>query len=314
MAADSVRFPVARLTLAMSIFGTIGVFSNNAGLDAVTTMFWRCLFASGFLGVWCLLRGYLPDRTLTRAGLARAALGGVCNMLSGALYIAAFATVSIGTATIVYHVAPFFVVLLGVVFLKERVTPTQIVWMIGAFFGIALASGLISVGDALQPGWMLGIGAALGAGLLYAIATILTKDLGHQRAEVTTLCQTIVGIALMAPFADFAAPMSAAGWGWIAGLGIIHTGIAYVLMYSAYPALSTPVIGVLSFVYPLVALLADWALYDGPLGFPQLAGLLLVTLGTLGVRLGWGLPWPRRLGRHAARSCLPKGAVRQPSP
>ncbi|WP_430522118.1 EamA family transporter, partial [Klebsiella pneumoniae] len=67
--------------------------------------------------------------------LLRAALGGVCMVLSWTAFFAAFAMTSIATATIVYHVQPFFVVLLGMVLLGERVTLDQIVWMIAAFVG-----------------------------------------------------------------------------------------------------------------------------------------------------------------------------------
>ena len=40
---------------------------------AVTVVFWRCVFGAVFLFAWCLLRGYLPDRTLSLSRLALAA-------------------------------------------------------------------------------------------------------------------------------------------------------------------------------------------------------------------------------------------------
>ena len=87
--------------------------------------------------------------------------------------------------------------------------------------------------------------------------------------------------------------MPAAAWGWLAGIGILHTGIAYVLMYSAFPRLPTPVIGVLTFIYPLVAILIDWTVYRHPLTWNQGAGMVLIAFATLGVRLGWRFPRPR---------------------
>jgi hypothetical protein len=64
----------------------------------------------------------------------------------------------------------------------------------------------------------------------------------------------------------------AAVLGWLLGIGIIHTGIAWVIIYSAYPQLSTPVIGMLSFIYPIVAVVIDWAIYDHPLGLSRDGG------------------------------------------
>jgi len=79
------------------------------------------------------------------------------------------------------------------------------------------------------------------------------------------------------------------------GIGILHTGIAYVLMYTAYPRLATPVIGGVTFIYPLVAILVDWLLYRHPLTWGQGTGMLLIAFGTLGVRLGWRFPRLPRL-------------------
>lgn len=285
-----IRFPAGRLALAMAIVGTVGAFATEAGLDPITTVFWRCVFGTLFLGAWCLLRGHLPDRDLSPARLGLAALGGVCMVLSWTGFFAGFAMTSIATTTIVYHIQPFFVVLIGVTVLKERITLDQIVWMIAAFVGVALASGLVLSSRPVTTTWVFGIALTLGAALLYAIATILAKGLGAQRPEITTLCQTIVGVVLLAPFADLSRSVPLASWGWLAGIGVLHTGVAYVLMYAAYPRLTTPLIGVLTFIYPLVAILIDWFFYGHPLGLVQSTGMILIAFGTLGVRLGWQLP------------------------
>ena len=200
---------------------------------------------------------------------------------------------TIATTTIVYHIQPFFVVLIGVLFLRERITLDQVVWMAAAFAGVVLASGLVVSSGAIDTAWVVGIALTLGAELLYAIATILAKGLGHQRPEVTALCQTVVGTILLAPFADIFRSIPAASWGWLLGIGILHTGIAYVLMNSAFPRLTTPVIGILTFIYPVVAIVIDWALYGHPLGPAQAAGMALIALATLGVRLGWRFPMRR---------------------
>jgi drug/metabolite transporter (DMT)-like permease len=274
----------------MTIAGTVGAFVTESGQQPVTVVFWRCVFGAIFLAAWCLLRGYLPDRTLSPSRLGLAALAGVCMVLSWTAFFAGFAMTSIATTTIVYHVQPFFVVLLGVAFLKERISLDQMLWMLGAFLGVVLASGLVVTHGHADARWALGIALTLGAALLYAVATILAKGLGQQRAEVTVLCQTLVGIVMLAPFADIGHPIPPASWGWLAGIGILHTGIAYVLMNSAFPRLTTPVIGIITFIYPVVAIVIDWALYAHPLRPAQAAGMVLIALATLGVRLGWRFP------------------------
>lgn len=281
------RFPAANLALAMVIAGTVGAFVTESGLHPVTIVFWRCVFGAVFLFAWCLLRGYLPDRTLSLSRLALAALAGICMVLSWTAFFAGFAMTSIATTTIVYHVQPFFVVLIGVIFLKERISLDQVLWMLAAFLGVVLASGLTISHGHVDANWALGIGLTLGAAMLYAVATILAKGLGRQRAEITVLCQTVVGVVMLAPFAAVGQHIPLASWGWLAGIGVLHTGIAYVLMNSAFPRLTTPVIGVITFIYPVVAIIIDWAIYGHPLGLAQAAGMVLIALATLGVRLGW---------------------------
>ncbi|MDF3831436.1 DMT family transporter [Cupriavidus basilensis] len=280
--------PTLGLALAMLIIGTVGAFATEAGLDPVTTVFWRCVFATIFLGTWCFARGHLPDRSLSCWGLAIATLGGVCMVLSWVAFFAGFAMTTIATTTIVYHIQPFFVVLFGILFLKERVTLFQLMWMFGAFLGVVLASGVTATPLSISERWFSGIGLTLVAALLYAVATILAKQLRAQRPEVTAFCQTLAGIILLVPFAGTSIPP--ASWGWLIGIGVLHTGIAYVLMYASYPRLSTPAIGVLTFIYPLVAILIDWSIYDHALGWSQGVGLVLIVISTLGFKLGWRVP------------------------
>ena len=283
--------PTLSLALAMAIAGTVGAFVVEAGLNPVTVVFWRCVFGSLFLGAWCLIRGCLPDRALSKRGLLTAVLGGVCIVLNWVAFFASFGMTTIATTTIVYHVQPFFVVLIGVGFLKERVTLAQMGWIIGAFAGVVLASGILGHSSAVDARWFLGIALTLIASLLYAISTILAKQLGGQRPEVTALCQTLTGVVLLAPFAGFSIPLSA--WGWLVGIGLLHTGVAYVLMYAAYTRLSTPAIAILTFIYPLVAILIDWSIYGHPLAPLQGVGLILIAGCTIGFRLGWSFPAKR---------------------
>jgi threonine/homoserine efflux transporter RhtA len=62
-----------------------------------------------------------------------------------------------------------------------------------------------------------------------------------------------------------------------------------VLIYGALPKLSTPIIAVLLFVYPLTAIVVDAVVYGRALSMPQLAGMVLIVVASLGVNLGWPL-------------------------
>ena len=280
-----------KLAIGMAISGTVGAFGVESGLDAVTIVFWRSVVGSVFLLAWCLVTRRLPDRSLTPGRLALTAAGGSCLVLSWAMFFAAIERTSIATTTILFHIQPFFILLIGAIVFRDRVTRDQLLWMGAAFVGLVLASGMGGATGTVDRAWLIGIGLAILGALCYAIAAVVGKQLGTQRPEITALCQTVMGIVLFAPFVRLGQPIPTASWGWLLGIGIIHSGIAWVIIYAAYPQVSTPMIAVLSFVYPLVAIVIDWRIYDHPLGPAQATGMGLIALATLGVRLGWRL-WP----------------------
>jgi len=66
-------------------------------------------------------------------------------------------------------------------------------------------------------------------------------------------------------------------WAWLAGLGLIHTGLAYTLMYIGMARLHTARIAVFQFVYPALAIVIDWLVLDQRLSGVQIAGIALMS-------------------------------------
>jgi drug/metabolite transporter (DMT)-like permease len=271
------------LTLAMVLSGTLGIFVVESGASPFDVVFFRCLFGALALGAYSLARGYLTGHGLTLRKLGLAALGGVFIVFNWVFLFEAYEATSISFATVVYHTQPFFLVLLGAVLFRERITAARLGWLAVAFAGLVLVSG-IRPGDTAS---LKGLGFALAAAVLYALSTIVTKRITGVRPHVIALVQVLVGIPLLLPFADFgAASRLGGGWGWLVGLGLVHTGLMYVLMYAAYQKLATAKIAVLAFVYPAVAMVADWAVYGHHIGLVQALGVPLIVLAGLKVTLG----------------------------
>ncbi|ORT59807.1 DMT family transporter [Streptomyces sp. CB03238] len=289
------------LTLAMVLSGTLGIFVVESGASPFNVVFFRCLFGALALGAYALVRGYFTDHGFTAKKLGLAALGGVFIVFNWAFLFEAYEATSISFATVVYHTQPFYVVLLGALILRERLTAARLGWLVVAFAGLILVSG-IRPGDT---GSLKGLGLALLAAVFYAISTVVTKRVTGVRPHLVALVQVLVGIPLLLPFADFAQVSGlGAGWAWLAGLGLVHTGLMYVLMYAAYQKLPTAKIAVLAFTYPAVAMLADWAVYGHHIGLVQALGLPLIVLASLKVTL----PSAR------ARAAVPAPRTAAPAP
>lgn len=281
------RKGIAQLTTAMILSGTLGVFVVESGASPFDVVFFRVVFGALALGTYVLSRGWLRDHGFTPCTLGLAVLGGVFIVFNWVFLFESYENTSISVATVVYHTQPFYVVLLGALLFRERLTAAKAGWIGLAFAGLVLVSG-VTPGDFTSGGtYLLGVGQALLAALLYGLSTLVTKRITGVRPHLIALVQVLVGIPLLLPFADFGAMSgtSAGDWGWLVGLGFIHTGLMYVLMYAAYARLPLSKIAVLAFVYPAVAMGMDWAVYGHHIGLVQALGVPLIVLASLKVTL-----------------------------
>ncbi|ANP48753.1 drug/metabolite transporter (DMT)-like permease [Streptomyces griseochromogenes] len=302
----------AQLTTAMMLSGTLGVFVVESGAPPFDVVFFRVLFGALALGGYVVARGWLRDHGFTPRTLALAVLGGVLIVFNWVLLFQSYENTSISVATVVYHTQPFYVVLLGALLFRERLTAARVGWIAVAFAGLILVSGVTPADFTGGGAYLTGIGQALLAALLYGLSTLVTKRITGVRPHLIALVQVLVGIPLLLPFADFGA-MRGTGWdwGWLAGLGLLHTGVMYVLMYAAYAQLPTSKIAVLAFVYPAVAMVMDWAVYGHHIGPVQALGVPLIVTASLKVTLARpraAAPAPRTAGPE------PKAASRPATP
>jgi drug/metabolite transporter (DMT)-like permease len=282
------------ITLASGglLMGTIGVFVEEARLDAMTLVFFRCLFGFLSLAAYCTWKGFFRRQQFTLRMVALAVLSGVLMVTQWVWFFDAIHRTSIAVATVVFHVQPFWVVLIGAALFNERLGGDRLGWIATAFVGLVLASGVATT-DNLQghTSYLIGVGEALAGSVLYASVTLIAKSLGQLKPHLLTLTQCLVGVVCL----PFIAPLTSlhiiapTQWFWIVGMGVLHTGLAYVLIYGALPKLTTPVIAVLLFVYPLTAIVVDAVVYGRALSAPQLAGMVLIVIASLGVNLGWPL-------------------------
>jgi drug/metabolite transporter (DMT)-like permease len=94
---------------------------------------------------------------------------------------------------------------------------------------------------------------------------------------------------MLAPLASYQLPQQAQAWASLATLGIVHTGVMYMLLYSAIQKLPTALTGALSFVYPIAAIFVDWLAFGHRLSPLQWLGVVAILLAAAGMQQGWSL-------------------------
>ncbi|CAG4894950.1 DMT family transporter [Paraburkholderia gardini] len=295
MASSEIRRGAAEMTIAMLMSGVIGWLVVSSHQSSENVVFFRCVFGSATLAIVCAALGLFRRDLFSWRMLGLTALGSAAIVANWILLFAAYSRASISMATAVYNTQPFMLVALGAVVFRERITASVVVWLLVAFAGLVLVVKVEPAVLAVPGEYLEGVALAVGAAFLYAVSSIITKHLKGTPPHLIALIQVGLGVLMLAPFVHFdALPASGTQWLKLATLGIVNTGVMYVLLYGAIQKLPTAMTGALSFIYPVVAIIVDRVAFGQKLAWVQVAGAALILLAAAGVNLGWRIVPQRR--------------------
>lgn len=268
---------IIKLTVSMALFGSIGFFTVHTGVPATELVFVRCICATLFLGGMWLITGGHKSEVWDKKEILQTIICGVFIVLNWVFLFKAFEEMSISIAISIYNLAPIFVLILGAIFLKEKMTIQALVATFTCFIGSIFIIGLqnfVSFSEFMQSGFVW----ALLSAVFYALTMLTSKTITKLSSYALTYIQTTVGIVMLLPFIDFALfdGLTSTNWFYILGTGFIHTGFVYYLFFDSIRSLSTILVSVLVFVDPVVAILLDMLLLDFMPSIVQTMGILLI--------------------------------------
>lgn len=290
---------------AMVICGTIGITVHLSNQNTVSLLFFRCLLGAMALFVICFMRGYFNKQIVNLKTVTYALLGGGALLINWYFLFTAYKSTSIGIATTVYNTQPLMMMVFGFFFFKEKITLNDLLWMAISLLGLLFVSNIAWQWSSHQTSGtfrIIGLGEALIAALFYAFASIFAKMLKGTPPTLIALLQMSLGVLCLAPYANvtsFLHPNHITNTVATFLLGILHTGIMYVLLYSALQKIALHRAAALSFVYPIIALLIDAGILHIRISLGQWIGVTLILLGVAGITLKWTL-WPRLKKAHSS--------------
>lgn len=276
---------MAMVLMAAMLWGTTGTAQTlaPAGLPAHWVGALRLLFSAAFFLVFVLIifRGaplgaqfeQVPWRWVLVAGGTMA----VYNLTFFAGVKAS--SVAVGTA-IALGSGPIWA---GVLEIGIRRRSPAAAWWSGTLLAVAGGSWMV-LGSAQQLQISAhGVGLCLVAGLSYAAYTLISKRMvSATPAPIVTLCIFSCAAAMALPLATAVSdlpPTSWQGWGIVAYLGVVATGVAYLLFTHALGRVSSSTAVSLCLAEPLTAfVLAVLVIGERP-PLAAYAGLLLVMAG-----------------------------------
>ena len=271
-----------KLSVSMAIFGSIGFFTIHTGIPAVELVFVRCICATLFLGSIWLATGGHKTEPWEKKEVIRTLICGVFIVLNWVFLFKAFEEMSISIAISIYNLAPIFVLILGAIFLKEKMTIQALLATVTCFIGSILIIGLnnfLSLADFMQSGFVW----ALLSAIFYALTMLTSKTIKNFSAYALTFTQTTVGIVMLLPLVDFSlfSDLTTTNWLYILGTGFIHTGFVYYLFFDSIRNLSTIIVSVLVFIDPVVAILLDIIILDFMPTLLQTLGIVMIFGGII---------------------------------
>ncbi|PRX34169.1 threonine/homoserine efflux transporter RhtA [Paraburkholderia sp. BL18I3N2] len=296
MASNEIRRGAAEMTMAMLMSGTIGWLVVSSQQSPFNVVFFRCIFGGATLALVCALLGLFQRRLFSWKMLGLALLGGAAIVINWVLLFAAYSRASISMATAVYNTQPFMLVALGALVFRERISASTLAWLVLAFIGLVFVVKVEPAVLAVPGQYLVGVAYAVGAAAMYAVSSIITKRLKGTPPHLIALIQVSLGVLMLAPFVRFdALPATGVQWLELVVLGIVNTGLMYVLLYGAIQKLPTSMTGALSFIYPVVAIIVDRVAFGQTLAWIQVLGAVLILVAAAGVNLGWRIVPQKRL-------------------
>jgi drug/metabolite transporter (DMT)-like permease len=283
MILNNKNYGVLKLFIAMILMGTVGYFVIESHQKPHDVVFFRCLFGVIFLAPYCFFTGMFKNSNLTKKKVFILFISGIFLVCNWIMLFASFKHSSISVATTIYHVQPFLFVILWSIVHKEKIAPEKLLLMLFAFAGVLFVIDIFNDNIILDTGYLFGAGLALVAALFWAISAVLVKHVEGVKPHVTVLIQLFVGVLVISPFVDFSSiiNITSVDWTYLIILGVVHSCLVYILMYSSYKTLTAPIIAIMTFIYPCVAIIVDMVAYSKILSYTQWIGILMILLSSL---------------------------------
>jgi len=255
-------------------------------------LFWAFVFAT---------RATIAElRALGRRDVAIAlGLGAAGYAAQAGCFFTALERIDASLLSLLLYTFPAMVAVAAIALGREHADPARLA-------ALALASiGLLLVLASAKPGALDAVGAALalGAALIYTTYILVSQGIAG-RLSPTVLSALVCTGAAVSLAAGSAAlgelrpgEVTAAGWGWLAGIALLSTVAAVSLFFAGLKRVGPTTASILSTVEPVVTVLLAFIVFGELLGTLQLLGGALV----LGAVLVLASYRPREaMGRAAA--------------
>ena len=263
-------------------WGSMGIFVrhlNALGFTSIQVACLRLTFAGVLFAVILLIKEPKGFRIKVRDIPLFLALGLVSILFFTYCYFTAIRLMTMSTAAILLYTSPIWVMILAIIFLKEKITLQKIVALVLAFSGCVLVSGF--GGKVTVTGILVGLGSGLGYGLYSIFGTFALKKYSPYTVTCYTFLIAGLGSIAVSDPADLVSKISASGnilslFGFVLLTSVVTAVIPFLLYTIGLNRTTAGKAAVLATVEPAAATLFGVFVMNETIGPVAVAGILLV--------------------------------------
>ncbi len=280
----------AKVIAASVIFGFAGIFFLFVK-DMATgpVVFYQFLFGFLALAVYLAVTGKISGIRLKGKRKALLLLGiwqaGV--MLS---YYTAVSFINVSISVLLLYTAPFYVLLIAPILLKEKPSKKSLAALIISLVGVVIVVGpenLVSGSSDGGSGYMLGVLMGLFSGFFYACIIMTSRYLRDEYSGLEQLfISTCVTLAVLIPFVRQASATSLIqNLPVLLFLGVMITSVGSILYFTGLVHVKAQNASIISLLEPVSAIFFAYILFKDPVSTKTILGCILILLSSLLVSL-----------------------------
>lgn len=279
---------------ASFIWGTIPLLLRQVDGSSLIKVFFRVFFACIAVSAWLLVSGrWRKILEVPRSMAIQLLIQGVILGINWMLFLGAFERASVAVVELLGYMGPVFVTLLAPLVIGERFDKRILVPLALSLTGmvVILAPHGLAVGGSSTE--LVGALMAAGSAVTYSILMLRGKRLlTGVDTDVLIWFEYVASSVLLLPFAlyQYAGNNGPTGgladYGWLAVLGIVHTGIAGWLFFGGLKRLRADQTAIFTYLEPVSAIVLAAAFLGESITVPTIiGGALVVVGGTIVARL-----------------------------
>ena len=271
----------SKYLIANTIYGTISLFLHFIDASSEFVVLCRGSIGSLFIVLIMLLNKDYLDIISLKVNLKHLIISGAAF---GFNWVALFAGYRYGTmvTSLCNYTAPIIVTLISIIFLREKVSFKNIIYILMSFTGIVLISGVIDSKALVDVHCLIyGMLAALG----FVILVLENRKLKEIKPLDKTVTQLLISALVVLPYVflnnGFPNSLNIKSLILVIIMGVIHTGLAYIFYFNSIDVLPISKVVILGYIEPVLSILIGIFIFKEKITILGIIGAILIIMAAI---------------------------------